>query len=386
MTLNIKINGQLIQTEPGKTILQVAKEHDVRIPTLCYHKDLNPTGNCRMCVVEVKGGRFLQAACVTPVWEGMEIETASQKVMKDRKLTLELMLANHPQDCLICDAAGECELQDLAYEYKVEVPTWGAKGTRYPVDGDPNPFIRVDMNKCILCRRCESACAEIQVRDVWGVSKRGFSEVMVAGAGVPMLEARCESCGQCVAYCPTGALSNKMNYGVARAHQVKKVTTTCSYCGVGCQFDLLVKDNKVIGVQSNPNASVNGMALCVKGRYGYDYIHHPDRLVKPRVRRYLLESGKKPVISDQLSVISHQSSVISGQSSVVSDQWDWVDVEWDVALDVVAKKFAETRAKFGADALGFLTSAKCLNEENYLMNKLARQVIGTNNIDHCARL
>lgn len=365
MTLNLKINGQSIQTEPGRSILQVAKEHNVRIPTLCYHKDLNPTGNCRMCVVEVKGGRFLQAACVTPVWDGMEIETASQKVMKNRKLTLELMLANHPQDCLVCDAAGECELQDLAYEYKVEVPAWGAKGTRYPVNSDPNPFIRVDMNKCILCRRCESACAEIQVRDVWGVSKRGFGEVMAAGAGVPLLEARCESCGECVAYCPTGALSNKMNYGVARAHQVKKVTTTCSYCGVGCQFDLLVKDNKVIGVASNPNAPVNGMALCVKGRYGYDYIHHPDRLAKPRVRKYLLEERGK---------------------TKEAGGWDWVDVEWDAALDIVAKKFAETRATFGADALGFLTSAKCLNEENYLMNKLARQVIGTNNIDHCARL
>jgi predicted molibdopterin-dependent oxidoreductase YjgC len=393
MAVNIKINGKAIQAEDGKTILQVAKEHNVRIPTLCYHKDLNPTGNCRMCVVDVNGWRISPAACVTPVWEGMEIETDSEKVMKDRKLTLELMLANHPQDCLTCDVAGECELQDLAYEYKAEVPAWGAKGTRYKVDSDPNPFIRVDMNKCILCRRCESACAEIQVRDVWGVAKRGFDEVMVAGAGVPMLEARCESCGQCVAYCPTGALSNKMSYGMARAHQVKKVTTTCSYCGVGCQFDLLVKDNKVIGVHSNSEAPVNGMALCVKGRYGYDFIHHPDRLVRPKVRRYLLEGGGKPVSSDQLSVSSDRLSVTSDQLSVTSDQlsvtsgpWDWVEVEWEKALDIVADKFADTRSKFGADTTGFLASAKCLNEENYLINKLARQVMGTNNIDHCARL
>ena len=210
------------------------------------------------------------------------------------------------------------------------------------------------------------------MRDVWGVAKRGFEEGIVAGANTSMLAARCESCGQCVAYCPTGALSNKMNYGTARAHQVKKVTTTCSYCGVGCQFDLLVKNNKVIGVQSNPNAPVNGLALCVKGRYGYDYIHHPDRLLKPRVRKYLLEGEKKPLIN--------------GRLAVDSDLWNWVDVEWDVALDMVAKKFAETRTTFGADGIGLLTSAKCLNEENYLMNKLARQVIGTNNIDHCARL
>ncbi len=380
--INLKINGKEIQAESGKTVLQIAKEHDVHIPTLCYHKDLNPTGNCRMCIVEVKGGRFLQAACVTPVWEGMEIETSSETVMKDRKLTLELMLANHPVDCLICDVSGECELQDLAYEYQAKVPDWGAKGTRYPVDSDPNPFIRVDMNKCILCRRCESACAEIQGRDVWGVAKRGFEEVMVAGAGVPLLEARCESCGQCVAYCPTGALSNKMNYGMGRAHQVKKVTTTCSYCGVGCQFDLLVKNNKVIGVSSNPDAPVNGMALCVKGRYGYDFIHHPDRLTKPKVRRYLLEGKKKSDIRN--SIVDSQKSKV--ELSNFGSPWDWVETEWDKALDIIADKFTDTRTNFGADTMGFLTSAKCLNEENYLMNKLARQVIGTNNIDHCARL
>ncbi len=378
--VNIKINGQPLQVETGKTILQAAQVNGFEIPTLCYHKDLNPTGNCRMCIVEVKGGRFLQAACVTPVWEGMDIQTHSEIVTKDRKMTLELMLANHPQDCITCDVSGECELQDLAYEYKASAPAWGSKGTRYPVDSDPNPFIRVDMNRCILCRRCVSACAEIQVRDVWGVAKRGIDEVIVAGANTAMLEARCESCGQCVAYCPTGALSNKMNYGMARAHQVKKVTTTCSYCGVGCQFDLLVKNNKVIGVQSNPNAPVNGMALCVKGRYGYDYIHHPERLKKPRVRRYLLEGKKKPVISDQLPALSNV------EGSVISNQWDWVETEWDVALNIVAKKLIEIRNNFGADSLGFLTSAKCTNEENYLMNKLARQVIGTNNIDHCARL
>ncbi|OIN85748.1 MAG: hypothetical protein COS37_09815 [Anaerolineae bacterium CG03_land_8_20_14_0_80_58_20] len=378
MTINLTINGQKIEAQPGQTILDVARSNGLDIPTLCYHKDLSPTGNCRMCVVEVKGGRFLSAACVTPIYEGMEIQTHSEKVVKDRKLTLELMLANHPQDCITCDVSGECELQDLAYEYQASAPSWGSKGTRYPVNSDPNPFIRVDMNRCILCRRCVLACGEIQVRDVWGVAKRGFDEVIVAGAGVTMLEARCESCGQCVAYCPTGALSNKMNYGMARAHQVKKVTTTCAYCGVGCQFDLLVKNNKVIGVQSNPDAPVNGMALCVKGRYGYDYIHHPDRLKKPRVRRYLLEGGTKKVISDPPSGTS--------QSSVISSPWEWVETDWDTALNITAKKLMEARDNHGADSIGVLTSAKCTNEENYLMNKLARQVLGTNNIDHCARL
>jgi len=225
------------------------------------------------------------------------------------------------------------------------------------------------MNRCILCRRCVEACAEIQVRDVWGVAERGFGEVIVAGANATMLEARCESCGQCVAYCPTGALSNKITYGKGRRHQVKKVRTTCTYCGVGCQFDLDVRDGKIIGVTSSPDAPVNGMALCVKGRYGWDFVYHPDRLKKPRVRKYIMEGKDKSSISDRRS-----------------SDWDWIETNWDTALEVTAQKLRETRNEFGPDSLGLLTSAKCLNEENYLMNKLARQVIGTNNIDHCARL
>ncbi|MBN1888947.1 MAG: (2Fe-2S)-binding protein [Thermoflexales bacterium] len=362
--VTITIDGKTVQAEEGQSILQAAQAAGIRIPTLCYHRDLTPTGNCRICVVEVERQRFLQAACVFPVMDGMVVRTASERVVKSRRRTLELMLANHPQDCLVCDAAsGSCELQDLAYEYQVSVPEWGSKGTRYQKDSDPNPFVRVDFNKCILCRRCVLACAEIQGRNVWGVAYRGFDEQIVAGAGVTMLEARCESCGQCVAYCPTGALSDKMSHGVARAHQVRKVTTVCSYCGVGCQFDLNVMDNRVVQVTSNPDAPVNGMALCVKGRYGYDYVHHPDRLTRPKVRQYLLDGAPRP-----------------------RERGEWVEVDWDTALDIAARKLREARDTHGADSVGLLTSAKCTNEENYLMNKFARQVIGTNNIDHCARL
>jgi predicted molibdopterin-dependent oxidoreductase YjgC len=365
MSVNLTINQKKILAHQGQTILQAARDNQIEIPTLCFHKDLSPTGNCRMCMVEVAGQRFLQAACVTAVVDGMVIETHNTKVVQSRKQNLELLLVNHPQDCITCDVSDECELRDLVNEYKVKVPAWGSKGARYLQDSDPNPFIRVDMNRCILCRRCILACAEIQGRDVWGVADRGFGEQIIAGAGTTLLEARCESCGQCVAYCPTGALSNKMNYGLAPADQVRKVTTTCSYCGVGCQFDLLVKGNKIIGVSSNPSAPVNGMALCVKGRYGYDYIHHPDRVLKPRVRRYLLEGKKK---------------------SRNGNAWEWVEVDWDVAIKLTAQNLHSIRRSFGPDTIGILTSAKCTNEENYLMNKFARQVIGTNNIDHCARL
>ncbi len=364
MTVRLTIDGKLIEAAEGAGLLQAARQNGVTIPTLCYHRDLTPTGNCRICVVEVQGQRFLQAACVTTVWEGMVVETHSERVVRARRMTLELMLANHPQDCLVCDSSGACELQDLAYDYQVEVPEWGSKGKRYQVDSDPNPFVRVDFNKCILCRRCVLACAEVQGRFVWGVAQRGFEERIVAGADTTLLEARCESCGQCSAYCPTGALSDKLAYGMGRAHQVSKVITTCSYCGVGCQFDLNVKNGRVIGVSSNPNAPVNGMALCVKGRYGYDYIHHADRLTRPRVRQYLLEGGVRKN----------------------GERGSWVEVEWETALNIAASKLREMRDTHGPDSVGVLTSAKCTNEENYLMNKFARQVLGTNNIDHCARL
>jgi predicted molibdopterin-dependent oxidoreductase YjgC len=364
MTVRLTIDGKRFEAQEGAGLLQVARQNGLTIPTLCYHRDLTPTGNCRICVVEVQGQRFLQASCVTSVWEGMVVQTESERVVRARRQTLEMMLANHPQDCLVCDSSGACELQDLAYDYQVEVPRWGSKGKRYQVDSDPNPFVRVDFNKCILCRRCVLACSEVQGRFVWGVAYRGFEEKIVAGADTTMLEARCESCGQCSAYCPTGALSDKLSYGLGRAHQISKVTTTCSYCGVGCQFDLNVKNGRVIGVSSNPNAPVNGMALCVKGRYGFDYIHHPDRLTKPRVRKYLLEGGVR--MND-----------VRGE---------WVEVEWDTALQITAQKLREARDSYGFDSVGVLTSAKCTNEENYLMNKFTRQVMGTNNIDHCARL
>jgi predicted molibdopterin-dependent oxidoreductase YjgC len=363
--INLKINGKEVQVPEGTTVLKAAAQAGVTIPTLCNHPDLHPTGGCRLCVVDVKGWRTPMASCTLPASAGMEVETHSDAIQKSRKTILELLLANHPRDCLTCDVSGSCELQDLAYEYQVEVPEWGSKGTRFTADSDPNPFVRVDLNRCIQCTRCVRACAEIQGRFVWTMAERGFETHPVAGADTDMIDAGCESCGACAAYCPTGALSDKMSYGYGRTHQVKKVLTTCTFCGVGCQFELNVKNGKVIRVTSTTKAPVNGNHLCVKGRYGYDFVHHPDRLTKPKVRRYLLDGKKK---------------------TTKGKPWEWVETEWDTALDLAARKMHEIRSKHGADSIGVLTSAKCTNEENYLMNKFTRQVLGTNNIDHCARL
>jgi formate dehydrogenase major subunit/formate dehydrogenase alpha subunit len=365
MAVSIKIDGKPILARSGSTVLEIARENGIEIPTLCYHKDLSPVGSCRLCLVEVEGWRGQVAACTLGASEGMVVHTSTPALFSARRTILSLLLENYHESSTV-DGTGidglDTEFMRLVRQYGAKIPEGFLAYRPYPVDADPNPFLRVDMNQCILCTRCVRACAEVQGRFVWGVAERGDEARIVAGAGKALLEARCESCGACVAYCPTGALENRMSFELGRAD--KAVTTTCTYCGVGCQFDLQVKNGKVIRVTSNPAAPVNGMHLCVKGRYGYDFIHHQDRLQKPRVRRYLLEDA----------------------SERPQDRGDWVEVDWEIALEITSRKLVQTRDTFGPDSVGVLTSAKCLNEENYLMNKFARQVIGTNNIDHCARL
>jgi predicted molibdopterin-dependent oxidoreductase YjgC len=313
-------------------------------------------------MVEVDGWDRQVPACSQPVMEGMVVETESSPVVAARRFVLELLLRNY------VDADGregeENEFLRWVRHYDVQLRDGINPLARYPVDADPNPFVRVDLNKCILCTRCVRVCEEVQVRDVWGVGNRGHDARIIAGLDSTMLDARCESCGACAAYCPTGALSDKPSYEQPKPNRL--VTTTCTYCGVGCQFDLNLKDDKVVRVTSNPDAAVNGMSLCVKGRYGYGFIHHADRLTQPLVRRYLLDGKPKPASIDA--------------------RGDWVPVEWDTALDLVAGKFTQIKQESGPDAFGVLTSAKCTNEENYLMQKFARQILGTNNVDHCARL
>ncbi len=358
--VKLTINNQPVEAPAGTTVLRAAAAAGITIPKLCEHKDLTPFGGCRLCVVEVQGWRNPMASCTLPVSEGMVVTTESPALAESRRTILELLLSNY-YDADYQPGRNDSELMHWVEHYQVDAKAVMMSKPRYQIDSDPNPFIRVDLNKCILCTRCIRACAEIQGRFVWSQAERGFNTHIVAGADTDMLDARCESCGQCVAYCPTGALSNKMMVGMPEPD--RKVLTTCTYCGVGCQFDLNVKDEKVIGVTSNPAAAVNNMSTCVKGRYGYDFIHHPDRVLRPRVRKYLLDGKPRP-----------------------KDRGEWVEVDWDTALELTARKLRETRDTHGPRSIGVLTSAKCLNEENYLMNKFARQVIGTNSIDHCARL
>ena len=366
------IDGKEIQAEREATVLQAARQEDIYIPILCDHPALPPEGACRICLVEIEDQRALQPACTFPISEGMIVETNSARVRAARKFNLELLISDHPLDCMTCEAAGDCLLQDLAYEYDVSEDRYQGTKHHFSVN-DPNPFIQVDRNKCILCRRCVRACSEINGVEAISVFYRGFSAYIGFGADSSMDDSPCEFCGSCVAVCPTGALWPKLSLGEGRPWQVERIQTTCPYCGVGCQLILEVKDNKIIKVDSAWDGPSNHGWTCVKGRFGYDFVHHPDRLDKPRVRKYLLDGKKKPPVKKR-------------KPELKDGPWQWVEVDWETVLGITAGKLRQIRDDHGLESIGFLTSAKCLNEENYLMNKLARQVIGTNSIDHCARL
>src|SRR5512135_3290658 len=367
--ISLTINGQTLEVPENTTILQAAQQAGIIIPTLCHHKDLTPFGGCRLCSVDVRGMRLPATACTMPVSPGMVVQTESPELTRYRRTILELLLVRFYDAGYTHDGSGKPELDtQFAHwvrHYGIDMMSAMAKAPFRQIDSDPNPYIWVDKNKCIMCTRCVRACAEVQGRFVWAQAYRGYDLRIVAGSRTTMLQARCESCGACVAHCPTGALDNRMS--VKLGPPDRTVATVCPYCGVGCQLTLNIKDDvpggRVISVSSDEAAPVNGDHLCVKGRYGYDFIHSPTRVLRPRVRRYLLEGTPRPL-----------------------KRGLWVEVDWDTALNIAAKGLAARREQYGPEHIGLLTSAKVLNEEAYLMNKLARQVIGTNNIDSCGHL
>ncbi|MEQ8837468.1 MAG: molybdopterin-dependent oxidoreductase, partial [Lacipirellulaceae bacterium] len=362
-TVRVCIDGHESRVDANISILEAARKLDIEIPTLCYHKDLSVVGSCRLCLVEIEGREGQYPACAESVQDGMEVFTESSDLSESRRFVLEMLLSNYLSEQLEANHSAS-EFLRWVRQYQAKSPPESSSPTHHPVDADSNPFIRVDLNKCILCTRCVRACAEVQGRFVLGVAERGPETRIIAGLGTDLLDARCESCGACSAYCPTEALIDRDKFESDSPDRL--VRTTCGYCGVGCQFNLNVKEQRVISVTSHPDAPVNGMSLCVKGRYGYDFLHHNQRLKQPKIRRYLLDDiafTRRP-----------------------NDRGPWMEVDWETAIDLVARKLAAIKSQSGADALGFLSSAKCTNEENYLVQKLARQLIGTNNVDHCARL
>ena len=349
--VNIIINSQKIAAKIGQTVLEAAREAGIHIPTLCYHPALPPEGICRVCLVEVAGQRLLQPACTFKVTEGMEVQTHSPKAIEARRFVVELILSDHPLDCMTCETNGNCELQDLAYELGIKESRFPGVRHTYPID-DSNPFIERDYNKCILCRRCVGACDYMNGVEAIGILWRSFDTRIGTAFDVGLQDSPCEFCGMCVEVCPTGALTPVERKGQGREWEFRRAQTICPYCGMGCLLDLSIKDNRIVQVRSAWDGPANHGWTCVKGRFGLDFVHHPDRLTSPLIKK----DGR------------------------------FVEATWDEALHLVASRLSEIKEEHGGDAIGVLSSAKCTNEENYVMQKFTRAVLGTNNVDHCARL
>lgn len=345
----ITINGRDIEVNDGLSILDASRKIDIDIPTLCHMEELEASGACRICVVEVEGARNLVPSCATKVSEGMIIKTHSDRVMEARRTLLKLILANHKVDCFSCEKTGKCKLQDYCYEYGIDESMSVTRNTVYPID-DSNPFYYFDRNKCILCRKCLRVCSELQCTSAICVSERGYDTHVTAPFEEKIQESSCVSCGNCVSNCPVGALMPKTKEKF-RTWEIKFTKTICPYCGVGCEMYLVTKGNKVVSVEPAKGAANNGL-LCVKGKFAYGFINHTDRLSKPLIKK----------------------------------EGNLVEATWEEAYEFIADKIKEIKQNYGPQAFAGLASARCTNEENYLFQKMFRAVIGTNNIDHCARL
>ncbi len=342
--ITFTIDGVPIKANKGDTILKTALEHGIYIPHLCYHPDLCPFGGCRLCMVEIEG-RGLTISCKAPVEEGIVVRTEGPEINKVRRIAAELLIVNHYSDCLECAKNAECKLQEVARYIGIEerrLQRLKRTVRTIPVD-DSNPFFIRDLNKCVLCGICVRTCKEIQGVGAIDFAFRGYATKVSAMKDKPIIESKCESCGECVVRCPVGALVPRNMRKPSR-----EVKTICPYCGVGCGIYLGVRGNTIVNVKGDVNSVVNKGVLCVKGRFGYDFVNHPDRLTSPLIRK-------------------------NGELTQAS---------WDEALGLVARKLGS----YVPSEVGFVASAKCTNEENYVIQKFARVVMGTNNVDHCARL
>lgn len=350
MSKKMIIDGREITFEGDKTILQVARENDIYIPSLCYHTKIGPASMCRICVVEVEGMRGLQTSCSLAAADQMKIRTNTDTIIESRKMIVNLLLANGNHNCLSCERNGDCELQDAAYHLGIEVPAFLVE--QKEEKDESAAFIMRDFGKCIQCGRCIEGCNNLVVNEVLDFGYRGGRTKVVCDEDSPMGDSTCVQCGECVQLCPVGALVDKKGMGKARAWEIEKVRTTCPYCGVGCQLELWVKGDQIVRVKGVDEAKPNQGHLCVKGRYGYDFIYDKDRLTTPLIRE---KDGK------------------------------FREADWDEALCLVADKFKQVLQESGPDALAAVSCARSINEDSYNMQKLFRSVIGTNNIDHCAR-
>ena len=342
--LNLTVNGRPVAVEAGATVLDACRSANIYVPTLCDDPDLDPYGACRLCIVKVEGLRGLPSACTTPATEGMKVTTEDPEILDVRRWTAQLLLADHPLDCLTCGQCGNCSLQQVVEHLGIRQRVLRPMRREAKVD-DSNPCFAIDMNKCILCGLCVRACDEIQHLGAIDLVRRGYNSAVEPFGGGPIVSSICESCGECVERCPTGALTRRQPF-----HAEREVSTVCPYCGTGCRILLGTRGDTVVSARGDADAPVSHGSLCVKGRFGsFEFVSHPDRLKTPLIR---------------------------------TDDGSFREASWDEALSLVASQFK----KYRGDAFAGLASAKVTNEDNYLFQKFVRAAMGTNNVDHCARL
>ncbi len=348
--VTVTIDGESVDVPEGTSILKAMRSLGKDVPTLCYSDRMQPFGACRTCLVEQKGGKTV-ASCHTPVRDGGEYVTRSKKLSRLRYNIAELIVSDHPLECLDCTANGRCELQDFAAEVGLRTPRFENPRTHNPPRDDSHPFIKLEMDKCIGCAKCVRACDEVQGSFILGMSGRGYDVKVIAGNDTTFEAADCVSCGQCVFECPVAALEEDQTRTHGRPDQT--TTTTCSYCGVGCSLNVNTKDGEIVNIEPNPEGSANLGHTCVKGRFAHQFTYADDRL-------------RAPLIND--------------------GHGNFREVSWEEAFGHIAENLTRIRDEHGPEGFAAISSSRCTNEENFLMNKFARVVMRTNNIDNCSRI
>ncbi len=353
--VKVTIDGRQLTGCTGQTVLNLAQANGIEIPNLCHDPRLKPAGACRLCLVAVTGQRGLVTACTFQIGDGMVVQTNTDEIRAIRKTVLELLFAEHRGVCTTCDKNGDCLLQKYGYEYQIADTAFTAPEPGEVVENytTGNEAIRYRPEKCIRCGRCIRICQEVQMDHALTFKDRAAWVEVSTAFEMPLNDSTCELCGQCISTCPTGALYERAAEGKGQAKDLARTRTTCPYCGVGCQIDLNVNArNEIVRVTSPTGIVPNDGNLCVKGRFGMEFVKSDERLTAPLIKR---------------------NGVFEKAT-------------WDEAITLVAGRLKEIKTAFGPDSIGGLSSAKCTNEENYVFQKFIRAAVGTNNVDHCARL
>jgi formate dehydrogenase major subunit len=352
--VTLTIDGQEVTVPAGTSVMRAAALLGTKVPKLCATEQLEAFGSCRLCLVQIEGMRGLPASCTTLVAPGMKVTTENPQIADVRRGVMELYISDHPLDCLTCPANGHCELQDMAGAVGLREVRYGYEGENHLDLGkdESNPYFTFDASKCIVCSRCVRACDEQQGTFALTIQGRGFDSKVSASQNDPFMDSECVSCGACVQACPTATLSEKSL--IAKGQAEHSVVTTCAYCGVGCSFRAEMKGEELVRMVPNKDGHANHGHSCVKGRFAIGYASHPDRILKPMIRKQ------------------------------ISDPWR--EVSWEEAISYAASELRRIQTQYGRDSIGGITSSRCSNEETYLVQKLIRAGFGNNNVDTCARV